>query len=73
MIGEYVTCITNMVGESFGYKYLTTGKKYQIIDIDNDIREYQIINDIGDHSFFLIKNFKTTQELREETLNKLGI
>ena len=73
MIGEYVTCISNRVDERFAYKYLTTGKKYQIIDVDNDTREYQIINDIGDYSFFLIKNFKTIQELREETLNKLGI
>ncbi len=75
MIGEYVTCISNMVGESFGYgyKYLTIGKKYKIEDVDNDTKEYQLINDIGDHSFFLIKNFKTTQELREEALNKLGI
>jgi hypothetical protein len=33
MIGEYVTCISNRVDERFGYKYLTIGKKYQIIDI----------------------------------------
>ena len=73
MIGEYVTCISNMVDKSFGYKYLTIGKKYKIEDVDNDTKEYQLINDIGDLSFFLIKNFKTTQELREETLDKLGI
>lgn len=73
MIGEYVTCISNMVDDKFGYKYITIGKKYKIEDVDNDTKEYQLINDIGDHSFFLIKNFKTTQELREEKLNELGI
>jgi hypothetical protein len=73
MIGEYVTCISNRIDERFGYKYLTIGKKYQIVDIDNGTREYQIINDIEYHSFFPIWMFKTTQELREETLNKLGI
>ena len=73
MIGEYVTCISNLTNAYYGYRYITIGKKYQIIDIDNGTKEYQVINDIGDHYFFPIKNFKTTQELREETLNKLGI
>lgn len=36
MIGEYVTCISNTVNTRFGYKYLTIGKKYKIIDIDNE-------------------------------------
>lgn len=73
MIGEYVTCISNMVDDKFGYKYITIGRKYKIEDVDNDTREYQIIDDIEDHSFFPIWMFKTTQELREEKLNKLGI
>jgi len=38
MIGEYVTCISNMVDDKFGYKYITIGKKYQIVDIDNGTR-----------------------------------
>lgn len=73
MIGEYVTCISNTVNTRFGYKYLTIGKKYKIIDIDNGTREYQIIDDVDDHNFFPIYLFKTTQELREEKLNKLEI
>jgi hypothetical protein len=73
MIGEYVTCISVISNELIGYKYLTLGKKYRIVDIDNGTREYQIVNDIGDHSFYAIYMFRTTQELREETLNKLGI
>lgn len=35
--------------------------------------EYQIIDDVDDHNFFPIYLFKTTQELREEKLNKLEI
>ena len=74
MIGEYVTCISNTIYKSeFSYKYLTIGKKYKIEDVDNDTREYQVINDIGNHSFFPINIFKTTQELREEKLKELGI
>lgn len=73
MIGEYVTCISNMVNDKFGYKYITIGRKYKIEDIDNDTREYQIIDDVDDYNFFPIWMFKTTQELREEKLNELGI
>ena len=73
MIGEYVTCIRIISDNLFGYKYLTLGRKYKIEDIDNGTREYQVINDIGDHSFFPINMFKTTQELREQKLKELGI
>ena len=73
MIGEYVTCISIMINDKFGYKYITTGRKYKIEDIDNDTREYQIIDDIGVHSFFPIRMFKTTQELRDLKLKQLGI
>jgi hypothetical protein len=73
MIGEYVTCISNTINERFGYKYITKGKKYQIIDVDNLTREYQIIDDIENHNFFPIWMFKTTQELREGKLKELGI
>jgi hypothetical protein len=71
MIGEYVTCNTNIVSDLFGYMYLTKGKKYQIVDIDN--LEIMIIDDMNNHNFFPIWMFKTIQNLREEKLNELGI
>lgn len=74
MIGEYLICVNNKANNiGFIYRNITVGKKYKIIDIDKGTGEYQIINDIGDHSFFSIKNFNTKQELREKKLQELGI
>jgi hypothetical protein len=71
MIGEYVTCITNDAGEGIAWKYLTKGKSYLLIEESST--GYLIKDDIDEEYRFPIRNFKTTQELREETLDKLGI
>ena len=73
--GEIITCVTTEAGSDSDYgacwKYLTKGKKYEVIDSYGYC--YTIIDDTGSEYSFPIKNFHTIQELREIKLNKLGI
>lgn len=69
--GEIITCVTTEAGYNAQWKYLTKGKKYEIICSNKYF--YTIIDDDGSEYSFPIENFHTIQELREIKLNKLGI
>ena len=60
-----VVCINK-----YGRKYLTEGKTYEVIKIDDD-GDYWIIDDTNNKWCFLKKCFKPLYEIRNEKINRL--
>ena len=66
---EKITCITNSAGENISYKYLTTGKEYEVVEVQDGY--YVIVDDDDYENRYPFRNFHTKQQIREINLNKL--
>jgi hypothetical protein len=60
-----VKCIDN-----YGWSYLTIGKTYDVIEIDDEYG-YKIIDDSDYKNWYEKELFKTISEIRNEIINKL--
>ncbi len=70
---EKVRCRTTKCDEGIYWKHLTKDKEYLVIEEDLYNYSYYIKDDSGDECWFPILNFKTTQEIRDLKLKRLGI
>ena len=66
---ETITCITNSAGENIGYKYLTPGKEYEVVEVQDGY--YVVVDDDDYETRYPFRNFHTKQQIREIKLNKL--
>ena len=46
-------------------------ENYEVLEIDEDVGDYLIIDDINNKQWYLIEFFKTQSEIRIEKIDKL--
>lgn len=64
-----IVCISNVADEGIYWRYLTRGKTYPIISLDDT--HYQIIDDCGQLYWFRKELFVSLEDKRIDKINQL--
>lgn len=64
-----IVCISNVADEGIYWRYITRGKTYPIVSLDNT--HYQIIDDGGQLYWFRKELFVSLEDKRIDKINQL--